>query len=556
MRPQAGSTADGSGVTPDSQRNVFRPAVDENGNSRRTRSGNLNRTFNAKEQLLSTKLLDAQDTLDIIAAAGSKEDGASEASLSLEGTQSAATHQRTIVRPAPTSIASTWSQFLLVKRKIIRVDEVNEYLDFYFAHLWHLFPVSLVAEEPVLAMSLIMTAARHHPLSGFNGEARSEIVHWRTWPWVQRVLQSSIWGSSVMRKPGSVAALLLFIEWHPRAINSPEDIVGDCSEIDIFEPQAQTSEGAPAYRSNKMSWMLLSTAIDLGKELGCFDDKNVLPHPRAGGAPLENDPDRLEWSRILCTFLCLTDEALALRLRLDPQLANTNWTEMVYRLPSTLTADGFSENAVDLAIHMRKARELLLAWRKSEHGAGPPVSAAAWDSFKRGLDRWETQRHFSRSDLSLRGACLDIEYYYVRLCGLSPAAHMFERSMERHEHTDPCAMSLLQFAEAATKAAIDMLELLTQYLAPSLPFKRVAVRQNAPDDIHMSQRYADLLEVLINAALRPSSLTGNTTSGGSQTEVNGRQPSLDRVESSGVENCSLDLGWISMTRAFGTICRI
>ena len=87
MRPQAGSSADGSGVTPDTQRNVSCPVPDENGNSRRTRSGNLHRALDAKEQLLSTNLLDAQDALDLIAAAGSNEDGTSEASLNLEGTR-------------------------------------------------------------------------------------------------------------------------------------------------------------------------------------------------------------------------------------------------------------------------------------------------------------------------------------------------------------------------------------------------------------------------------------------------------------------------------------
>lgn len=141
--------------------------------------------------------------------------------------------------------------------------------------------------------------------------------------------------------------------------------------------------------------MLLSTAIALAKELGCFEEEHMLAHPRSKVTPPGNNPVWLEWSRILCTYLCLTDEALALRLRLEPQLANINWTDMVYRLAPTLTTDGFLESTIDLATHMRKARELLLAWRKSEHGTGAAVSVAAWDGFKRGLDRWEAQRQFS-----------------------------------------------------------------------------------------------------------------------------------------------------------------
>ena len=80
------------------------------------------------------------------------------------------------------------------------------------------------------------------------------------------------------------------------------------------------------------------------------------------------------------------------------------------------------------------------------------------------------------TDLSLRAACLHIEYYYVRLCGLSPAAYMLEKSSERHANADPHVTSLSQVAEAATKAAIDMLELITDYFTSSLLFEHAAVR--------------------------------------------------------------------------------
>lgn len=270
---------------------------------------------------------------------------------------------------------------------------------------------------------------------------------------------------------------------------------------------------------------------------------------------------------------------------------------MVYSLPPSLMGDGFLESAVDLTINMRKARELLLAWRKSEHCGGSPLSAAAWDSFRQGLDCWERQHYSSRSDLSLRAACLHIEYYYVRLCGLSPAAYMLEKSSERHANADPHVTSLSQVAEAATKAAIDMLELITDYFTSSLLFKHAAVRywlyilcaslyllkavlrreepldrttnpcidlllrtinvirQNAPDDIHMSQRYADLLEIFVNAVLRPSAMANNTTPGGNQIEVIGSRLSPNRAESELVESSPLKLGydWIYDSNFWDTL---
>ena len=92
------------------------------------------------------------------------------------------------------SRSSDWDHFCLVKRGIVTGGEITEYLDFYFSYLWHVLPVIpekytdrtryalLSVEEPVLLISLIALTSRYHPLSGPNGPARSERVHWRAWP--------------------------------------------------------------------------------------------------------------------------------------------------------------------------------------------------------------------------------------------------------------------------------------------------------------------------------------------------------------------------------------
>jgi hypothetical protein len=266
------------------QRDIHQYVSNENAPSPQVdsvQSSNMDLAPDTKQQILSTSLLDARDALDLIAVAGSRENVGKD---DLKQGPSATSHQFTGVRPATKS----WDRFFLVKRGIIRPHEAVEYLDFYFSQLWHLFPVipeyysssdhygSLVAEEPVLTISLVTIASRYHALSGFNGKARSERIHWRTWPWVQRLFQSSMWGSSAMRSLGAIAALLLFIEWHPMAINSPEDLISDYGESELFDPQSQIPEAAeptetyrrpglssiperlnkvaPAYRSNKMSW--------------------------------------------------------------------------------------------------------------------------------------------------------------------------------------------------------------------------------------------------------------------------------------------------------------
>ncbi|OJJ02287.1 hypothetical protein ASPVEDRAFT_83796 [Aspergillus versicolor CBS 583.65] len=525
----------------------------------------LQRAHNTKEKILSTDLLDARDALDLIAVAGSRERMGER--LQLNDRQSLTQRgPRIAIPPSKTDLDG----FFLIRKGIARPCEVHEYLGFYFTHLWQAFPVIpqwyatperyglLVRHEPVLAISLVALASRYHSLSGLNGVARSERVHWRTWLWVQRLFQSAMWGSAGMRSYGAIAALLLSIEWHPRAINSQEDFVGDYGEPELFEPSGledttaihRPPEGhstpkrlnlvATAHRSNRMSWILLSTSISLAEEMGCFED----PSGRVPAERRTPDSVHLDWPHILRTFLRITDESLSLRLRLESQLRGLRSVEIADCLPSALAADGFWESTSDLATQMGKARDLLRSWRKSQHAAGPSIPLAAWDSFRRSLDRWKRQRQLNSRDISLRDACLDIEYYYVRICGLSPAAHMFESATVSHD--SPAMHSLSRFADDATEASIDLLDSVIHNVAPSSFFKYApvktwlyivcaalyllkvtlkiekrldgsdphifrilsavdAIKQNAPDDIHMAQRYATLLDILVSAATRSSS---------------------------------------------------
>ncbi|KAE8310229.1 major facilitator superfamily domain-containing protein [Aspergillus transmontanensis] len=254
-----------------------------------------------KSRILSTHLLDACGTLDLLADTEQEESirGApltpsehhSQANMSVNVTEERLNPQPNYQNPRE------WNGFILVKRGILQGAEVVHYLDFYFKYLWPLFPVvpeyfanrdryiSMAQEEPVLVISLVALASRYHPLQGPNGELRSERVHWRVWSLVQKLFQSAMWGSTAMRKPGAIAALLLFIEWHCRPINC-EDFDTGLDATSLFVSQNQPSgaqrntqptheisldcsvnshtnvEGlperlnivAPAYRSHMMSW--------------------------------------------------------------------------------------------------------------------------------------------------------------------------------------------------------------------------------------------------------------------------------------------------------------
>lgn len=268
--------------------------------------GSSEKLPSAKEQIMSTNLLDARDALDLIDAAGSREhmDDNRVHQKKQEAHQNRNVTQSGQNSGPASSPKSSLDGFFLVRKGILRPSEVREYLDFYFRQLWDSFPVIprrystsntyelLANREPVLVISLVALASRYHHLSGPNGAVRSERIHWRAWPWVQRLFQSAMWGSSVMRSYGAIAALLLFIEWHPKAINFQEDFLDDYGETDLFESQHHGPDGqageakisprlslvATAYRSNKVSWSVVhynqGSADDLGS---CFRPQSHSP---------------------------------------------------------------------------------------------------------------------------------------------------------------------------------------------------------------------------------------------------------------------------------------
>ncbi|CAG7916933.1 unnamed protein product [Penicillium olsonii] len=69
------------------------------------------------------------------------------------------------------------------------------------------------------------------------------------------------------------------------------------------------------------------------------------------------------------------------------------------------------------------------------------------------------------------------------------------------------------------------------------------IKQNAPDDIHMSRRYAALLEILVNAALRTSQ---SATAHGNTGDANDNNNSRDLVDLPSFDIDELHIGeeWI------------
>ncbi|KAJ5479476.1 hypothetical protein N7530_004985 [Penicillium desertorum] len=238
--------------------------------------------------------------------------------------------------PACLDAIRAWSRLRFVRAGWLTVEEGMDYVGYYYEHLAPMSPVvipdfshpsthrTLLTDEPVLAVTILTIASRHLKPKGDGATTRAFYIHDRLWAYLRSMIERLFWGqekfdpgtsgigrprsldlSSSMsgkgsvggqlRSLGTVEAMLLLTEWHPRNLHFPPG--DDENSLLDIDPQThsradyhmdhdgeQTNKGSegrvafqkwlePAWRSDRMSWMLLSTAQALAFELGVFDPK-------------------------------------------------------------------------------------------------------------------------------------------------------------------------------------------------------------------------------------------------------------------------------------------
>jgi hypothetical protein len=143
----------------------------------------------------------------------------------------------------------------------------------------------LAKSEQALANTILTISARYHTLPGIGGASRSYAIHDRLWRYTRNLLSKLPFsGSQSIRKPAMVESLLLLTEWHPRNYHFPDDDLTEeqCVPSGANLPTYLTfslenqmeSSLEPAYRSDRMCWMLLANAICLAYDIGIFDDED------------------------------------------------------------------------------------------------------------------------------------------------------------------------------------------------------------------------------------------------------------------------------------------
>jgi hypothetical protein len=186
--------------------------------------------------------------------------------------------------------------------------------------------VTLLTEEPILTVTLLTIASRYRQMPGPGGHCRSHAIHEQLWTYLRGMIERCLWGQEAfgggfcgssggslanmddsqssstapwrgmrkgsLRTLGTIESLMILTEWHPRALHFPPPDATDELMLPDFDEKpfnAQDDDATrnikagfggkkleswlePAWRSDRMCWMLLSTAMGLAYELGVFDD--------------------------------------------------------------------------------------------------------------------------------------------------------------------------------------------------------------------------------------------------------------------------------------------
>ncbi|KAF3770454.1 hypothetical protein M406DRAFT_245505, partial [Cryphonectria parasitica EP155] len=285
---------------------------------------------------------------------------------------------RTESLPSHADALKAWTRFRFVRAGWFTAQEAINYIDYYYKYLSPLTPISpptfqdpathltLLTEEPILAVTLLTIASRYRKLPGTGGLCRANAIHEQLWTYLRGMIERVIWGQEAfgggfcgsgadesqtsstapwrglrkgsLRTLGTIESLMILTEWHPRALHFPPSEAIDELMIPAYDsipppgldganPPALGVGGRrveswlePAWRSDRMCWMLLNAAMGLGYELGVFDDIDELLDSGAISRPeYEEETYRLRADRIKRLILIYLSQ-LAGRL---------GWTNMV-----------------------------------------------------------------------------------------------------------------------------------------------------------------------------------------------------------------------------------
>ena len=429
-----------------------------------------------------------------------------------------------------------WGKMRLVKVGFLTAQEAMRYVEYFYSELQPMTPVvvrqyrqpsnhgALLTQEPVLALTILAIASRYMNLTGHAAKSRSYAIHAQLWDSLRSKIQRLLWGQEQfgggftgagsaklretapgqltwpgsLRTFGTVEALLLLTDWQPRALHFPP---GDDdprlldTDYDHFDDDSDRSKGKlhatdpheatpyaswlePAWRSDKMSWMLLGLAQSLAFELGVFDRAHAVDKAR-----VDADPDMIRKYRLQRLVLVYVAQTSG-RIGIPSPLVLAEWPSATITAGPRNPVDHMQALWVHVAGIMNKANMEIFASRdftkQLTQGNGYHQKIAAFVPL---LQAWKD--HFNSVKDVLEEQMKQIllmEYEYARLylnsLGLSNIMEkwMDQGSTSRKPTLAKAIATNKQYIDELTEAALHILDIVVNEVGGKQHLREAPIR--------------------------------------------------------------------------------
>ena len=271
-----------------------------------------------------------------------------------------------------------WKTLCFVQDGLLTAKEVLTYIDFFYSRIAPFSPVAvllpvnehqlhteLLQDSPMLVLAILTIASRYCQLNGPGAVARAYTIHERLWAWLQNMVNHLYWAqdrfvpansAGSLRSPGTVAALCLLCEWHPRSTHFPPGQVG--MNITYLSKPASFGQAFSlsnplawlewSWRSDRMTWSLLGNALTLATEIGM---SNIDDDERTNQVNIQQ---AIEMKHLLCVLSTHVSVSLGWEY-----LLTCDWQELEHK-----NANYRLRLWARLAQVMREAKRLLYSSRK------------------------------------------------------------------------------------------------------------------------------------------------------------------------------------------------
>ncbi|KAJ5999905.1 hypothetical protein N7481_000314 [Penicillium waksmanii] len=439
-----------------------------------------------------------------------------------------------------------WSNLRFVRGGLFTAEEALDMVDHFYSFHSAFSPVvpdyfrshsqhaTLIEEEPVLTITILMIGSRYRKWTGPAAVARSYIVHDRIWRYLQGMISRLNWSEDLFvgefpslngprpaytdswshgfRTLGTCEALLLLLDWHPRALHFPPPDE-DMSSIVIPETnKPRTSAGSRYYgpgsghdwlaRSDRLCQSMLSTVLMLAAEMGIFSEDNSFWQNEAGNDSLKIAREYERFHRIRCLIWVYATQQpgrpgmqfLHEEILRDPFgttgpnkglniAGRRNPTQCTPIKSPGIRNDDATECWMRVATIMKNANELLFP---SAQYTGEIISNGHYLQIVRGLEPSLNESLIEFDDAKLAKQTryiLNIEYEYAQLCifGLALQAAISRNSRDRTNSTPGNLSQDISTEEEkhvtrTVKAARAVLKTVLNDLLPHGSLKYIPVR--------------------------------------------------------------------------------